>query len=250
MDTNNANMCPIKLNFAVPYFDIFDPRFPDHGVPVAVRGNVSFIMQNGRASYDMQDQIRAAAVRYIKDLVANIPADYGIPVLQIERRIGLISKEAEALLKQRLLADFGVTVTGVDLNAIEIDRACEEYELLMAVSRDVLSERALADSENYAERLRIDREEEQYARRMKTRSENLEAYRSELQAQIAMTPPPVPAISYHVAIDGQDVGVFNAEGLYALKKEGKFNANTLVWKPGMAEWMPAEDVQELKRYVK
>ena len=31
-----------QLRFVVPYFDVFDPRFPDHGVPMAVRGTITF----------------------------------------------------------------------------------------------------------------------------------------------------------------------------------------------------------------
>ena len=30
----------IQIKFAIPYFDVFDPRQPDLGVPVAVRGTV------------------------------------------------------------------------------------------------------------------------------------------------------------------------------------------------------------------
>lgn len=37
---NRANI--IQQKFAVPYFDVFDPRFVDFGVPVAVRGMVTF----------------------------------------------------------------------------------------------------------------------------------------------------------------------------------------------------------------
>ena len=32
----------IQSKFGVPYFDIFDSRFPDYGVPTAVRGTISF----------------------------------------------------------------------------------------------------------------------------------------------------------------------------------------------------------------
>ena len=32
----------IQVKFGVPYFDIYDPRFADFGVPVAVRGTISF----------------------------------------------------------------------------------------------------------------------------------------------------------------------------------------------------------------
>ena len=37
---NLANI--IQVKFGVPFFDIYDPRFIDFGVPVAVRGTVSF----------------------------------------------------------------------------------------------------------------------------------------------------------------------------------------------------------------
>ena len=32
----------IQVKFGVPYFDVYDPRFADFGVPVAVRGTISF----------------------------------------------------------------------------------------------------------------------------------------------------------------------------------------------------------------
>ncbi|MBO7538761.1 MAG: hypothetical protein J6T44_05725 [Prevotella sp.] len=33
-----------QVRFAVPYFDVFDPRLPDHGEPMAVRGTMTFII--------------------------------------------------------------------------------------------------------------------------------------------------------------------------------------------------------------
>ena len=32
----------IQIKFGVPYFDVFDPRFADFYVPVAIRGAISF----------------------------------------------------------------------------------------------------------------------------------------------------------------------------------------------------------------
>lgn len=32
----------IQVKFGVPFFDVYDPRFLDFGVPVAVRGTISF----------------------------------------------------------------------------------------------------------------------------------------------------------------------------------------------------------------
>ena len=38
----------IQVKFGVPFFDVYDPRFADFGVPVAVRGTVSFSISDYR----------------------------------------------------------------------------------------------------------------------------------------------------------------------------------------------------------
>ena len=34
------------LKFAIPYFDVFDPRLTDYGVPVAVHGSVVYSIED------------------------------------------------------------------------------------------------------------------------------------------------------------------------------------------------------------
>ena len=52
-------------------------------------------------------------------------------------------------------------------------------------------------------------------------------------------------LSYHAAIDGKQDGPFDFDALGVLIKQGKFNKETLVWKQGMADWVPAGEVAEL-----
>ena len=117
---NLAQMLQVK--FGVPFFDVYDPRFTDFGVPVAVRGTVSFSISDYRAFVklhrlstfhleDFQRQIRDAVSRYVKDIVANAPAAHNIPVIQMESKIAPINDEIEYNLGQRLKEDFGVTVS-------------------------------------------------------------------------------------------------------------------------------------------
>lgn len=67
----------IQVKFAVPFFDVYDPRFVDFGVPVAVRGTISFSIKNYREfiklhrlnNFNLEDfshQICDAVNRYIK----------------------------------------------------------------------------------------------------------------------------------------------------------------------------------------
>ncbi len=202
----------IQVKFGVPFFDVFDPRFSDFSVPVAVRGTISFGISDYRefvklhrlATFnldDFQKQIRDTVCRYVKDSVANAPAANDIPVIQIESKLALINDAVELDLKERLKETFGVDVSGVDISAIDIDKTCDAYYNLMSVTKNITAETVKAqtqvnikdihdkqriEAENYEETLRVQREEAQYAQRMQTRTSNIGAYQTEKQAEVGV----------------------------------------------------------------
>ena len=202
----------IQVKFSVPFFDVYDPRFADFGVPVAVRGTVSFGIADYREFIklhrlstfnldDFQKQIRDAVNRYVKDVVANAPAAHNIPVVQIESKTAQINDVVEYDLSERLKETFGVVVSGIDIGAIEIDKSSEGYRQLMSVTKDIAGATAKAEAEakikdiadkqrieaeNYEETLRIQREEGQYAQHMHTRTANFSAYQVEKQAEVGV----------------------------------------------------------------
>ena len=187
----------VQVKFGVPFFDIYDPRFTDFGVPVAVRGTVSFRIADYREFIklhrltnfsldDFQRQIRDAVSRYVKDVVANAPAANSIPVIQIEAKTAQINDAVEYDIGERLKETFGVLVSGVDIAAIEIDKTSEGYRQLMAVTRDIAATRVEAETQDYVERLRIQREEGQYAMHKQTQTANIGAFQVEKQAEVGI----------------------------------------------------------------
>lgn len=191
----------IQVPFGVPYFDLYDPRFLDFGVPTAVRGKITFnisdyrdfITLHGLRNFDLnafQTQIKDAVSRYVKNIVANAPAEKNIPVVQIERYISEINDLVERDVKDRLEKDFGVNVTALDINAIEIDKTSEGYKQLSAVTKDLATERLQTqqriDLENLEETMRIQREEAQYAQHKKTQTDNFAAYQVEAQTTVGV----------------------------------------------------------------
>lgn len=187
----------IQVKFGVPFFDVYDPRFLDFGVPVAVRGTVSFGITdykefiklhrlNNFSLDDFQRQIRDAVIRYVKDTVANAPAENDIPLVQIETKTAQINDVVEYDISERLKENFGVTVSGVDIGAIEIDKSSEGYRQLMAVTKDITTEKIKAETKDYTERLRIQREEGQYAMHKQTQSANIGAFQVEKQAEVGV----------------------------------------------------------------
>ena len=187
----------IQVKFGVPFFDIYDPRFADFGVPVAVRGTVSFRIADYREFIklhrlnsfrldDFQKQIRDAVSRYVKDTVANAPAANNIPVIQIEAKTAQINDAVEYDIGERLKEGFGVLVSGVDIGAIEIDKSSEGYRQLMAVTKDITAAKIEAETQDHVERLRIQREEDQYAMHKQTQTANIGAFQVEKQAEVGV----------------------------------------------------------------
>lgn len=187
----------IQVKFGVPFFDIYDPRFADFGVPVAVRGTVSFHIADYREFIklhrlnsfrldDFQKQIRDAVSRYVKDIVANAPAANNISVIQIETKTAQINDAVEYDIGERLKEGFGVLVSGVDIGSIEIDKSSEGYRQLMAVTKDIIATRIEAETQDYVERLRIQREEGQYDMHKQTQTANIGAFQVEKQAEVGV----------------------------------------------------------------
>lgn len=61
-------------------------------------------------------------------------------------------------------------------------------------------------------------------------------------------PPPVPsapAVQFHVALNGQQLGPFPVVMLQQMIPAGTFNAASLVWRQGMTSWQAASTVSEL-----
>ncbi len=202
----------IQVKFGVPFFDVYDPRFADFGVPIAVRGTVSFSIGDYREFIklhrlstfnldDFQKQIRDAVNRYVKDAVANAPAAHDIPVVQIESKMAQINDVVEYDLSERLKETFGVVVSGIDIGALEIDKSSEGYRQLMSVTQEFAGAIAKAETEakirdihakqrieaeHYEGTLRIKREEGQYAQHKQTQTANLGAFQVEKQAEVGV----------------------------------------------------------------
>lgn len=200
----------LQVKFAVPYFDVFDPRFLDYAVPMAVRGTItfnitdyqSFIKLHRLINFEMEDfqkQIKDAVTKYIKGVVINIPSEHGIPVIQLERKVLEINSLVEAYLKPRIENEFGVNLKSLDIAAIEADKESEGYISLMRVTKEQTARTIEAqtdvnlknmydtqriNAQNMEETLRIQREEAQRAQRLQSESTFLGAHAINKQAEV------------------------------------------------------------------
>lgn len=317
----------IQVKFAVPYFDVFDPRFLDFAVPMSVRGTITFCVPDYKAfiklnrliNFDLEDfkeKIKATVTKYTKNFVSNAPSENQIPVLQIERKLMDISDLLQQKLTPEIEEGFGVHIRRLDLSDITVDKDSEGYQELRGVTAEQQAKTINAqtdvnikniqdlqsiNTQNLADTMRIQREEAQRAQRLQTETSFMGAHALDQQTevlktgasnlgqmgamgngagggmnpagmmtgmmmggamgnqmasmmnqmgnnvnqQMGATPPPPPNVQFMIAVNGAQSGPFSLQQLQQLMQEGKFNAQTYVWKQGMSGWEMAGNVGEL-----
>ena len=85
----------------------------------------------------MQTQIRDTVSENVKNIVANAPDTYNIPVIQLEKKISEIKSNILFLLTDKLYIDYGITVKDINLEAIDIDKDSVGYQELKSVTKDL-----------------------------------------------------------------------------------------------------------------
>ena len=208
----------IQIRFGIPYFDVFDPRFLDFGVPVAVRGSITFnitdykgfVKLNRLINFDLEtfkSQIKDAVTKYVKGIVANVPADLQLPVVQIERRILEINDLVGQRIKASLEADFGVNIKRIDISDVEIDKDADGYKKVRELTADItekltktqanlnvntleaqsevniknLKDLQQINADDMEDRLAKQREEMQRAQKLQTEASNFEVHKLNIQ---------------------------------------------------------------------
>jgi len=208
----------IQVRFGIPYFDVFDPRFLDFGVPVAVRGSITFnitdyegfVKLNRLINFDLEtfkSQIKDAVTKYVKGIVANVPADLQLPVVQIERRILEINDLVGQRIKASLEADFGVNIKRLDISDVEINKDADGYKKVRELTADItekltktqanlnvntleaqsevniknLKDLQQINADDMEDRLAKQREEMQRAQKLQTEASNFEVHKLNIQ---------------------------------------------------------------------
>ena len=214
----------IQIKFGIPYFDVFDPRFLDFGVPMAVRGSITFnitdyqgfIKLNRLINFELEtfkQQIKDGVTKYVKGVVANVPGELNVPVVQIERKILEINDWVGQRVKASIEGDFGVNIKRLDISDIEIDKENESYTKLREITANIteaytktqagvnittmeaqaaVNIKNMADMQsinagNMEESLRIQREEMQRAQQLQTETNFFDTHKLNIQTDAQKT---------------------------------------------------------------
>ena len=154
--TNLSNLSKgSQVNFAIPYFDVFDPRLQDYGCPVSVHGAIVYSIEdmdlfhqlNKNEDYSdetFKNKLKGQVTKFVKGVVTNAPIDAQIPVVQLERKILEIGELVQSKVMPQIERLFGITVRSLDITSIMIDKSSRGYRELKALTADLERERVMA----------------------------------------------------------------------------------------------------------
>lgn len=188
----------IQIKYGIPYFDVFDQRFPDLGVPCAIRGSIiinitdykNFIKLNRLITFsleDFKDQIKSIFIRKAKAVALSITQETGIQAMQLETKIDQISTYIKSKLSEEITEDFGVNLKRVDINAIELDKEHPHYQQLKKSTVDqqtkFINAKTDIEIENLDEMMRIKRKEVELG----VEGKNINVHQLNIQGDVAKT---------------------------------------------------------------
>ena len=268
-----------QIKYRIPFFDVFDPRYENFAVPVAVQVSLLFTVNDipkfnrinksqSVSDSAFQDKLRGQITKYIKDVITNAPSNHRIPVLQLERELVTLSALAQQFVTPQIDNLFAVNIRSLDITDITVDKSSRGYCELKAVTteleKDALRRRQemslggqeemqRIQLEHQRETMRIQREELQRASRLQTETNFMGAHQANLNAgvhapqqpKVPPMPGAAPQVQYMVGINGQQMGPYDWTLLQQLVQQGLLTHQTYVWKQGMAQWQMAGEVQEL-----
>ena len=212
-----------QIRFRIPYFDVFDPRFENFAVPVAVECMLVYAVDdiahfnsiNKTQNINdgvFQQKLKGQVIKFVKSVVTNAPMDNQIQVLQLERKIVEISELTQKYVTPKIESLFGVNVRSIDITEIVVDKTSRGYRELKAVTTDLekdtlqtrtslnldamkrqqemslggQEEMQRMQLEHQRESMRIQREELQRASRLQTETNFLGAHQANLNAGVQM----------------------------------------------------------------
>lgn len=147
-----------QFDMTIPFFDAFDPRLQDTGVPVAVDLSIvyaiedmgSFLSMNKMERFEdkvFQEKLRGGVTKYVKSAVSNAPCDAQIPLVQIERKIVEVSDYVQSRVIPQIENVFCVKVRSLDIKNIRIDKSSRAFRELESLTSS-FEQKRMANMQN------------------------------------------------------------------------------------------------------
>ena len=155
-----------QVDFSIPFFDVFDPRLMDTGVPVSVHGSITYAIEDMDLFNSMNKteafsdetfkaKLLAAVTKYVKGVVSNVPCDAQIPLVQMNRRITQISDIVQNSVAPQVERNFAIKVRSLDVTEIIVNESSAGYYQLKSLTADFEQEKMRMQQQSQLSNMRL-----------------------------------------------------------------------------------------------
>jgi hypothetical protein len=161
---------------------------------------------------ELEEKIRPVINKHIRALVVNLPKEKNVAAIQIETQLDAVNLLSEARLKPEIEKIFGIQLSNLTIDEIDINKDDEQYHKLKKLTADITERRTIAQADieidtiqarsdmsiqnlkdvqrintaHSEEMMRIQREEAQRAQRLQTESNYFDTHKLNVESSRPM----------------------------------------------------------------
>lgn len=193
--TNLSNLAKgSQVKFSVPYFDVFDPRFQNFAVPIAVHGMIIYAVDDINKFNSInktqnindgvfQQKMKAQLTKFVKSVITNAPYDNNMQVMQLERKIIELGELVQQLVTPKIEQLFGINVRSIDIEEMVVDKSSRGYQELKSVTQEFEQQNLMAQQQANLSNFNLQNSLNQDALKMQS-SLNLDAMKRQQEMQL------------------------------------------------------------------
>ena len=244
------------------HFDVFDPALQHTEVPVAVHDSIVYAIEDMNQFKNMnkteafndgafREKLKGTVTKFVKGVVSNAPSDAQIPVVQLERKIMQISNLVVSYVCPKVEKTFSIVVRSLDITEINVDQDSRGYRELQTEQTYMYAHRANlhADALNTAMHTDFDIFKQPQPSADMNKGKNMGTQMGGMNMGAMNTMGGPPDVQFMLAVYDQQARPYNMQQLQQHARQGQINAQKLVWKQGMTQWLRASQVPELQQIL-
>lgn len=255
--------------------DIWDPMI-QNSVPVRAFGQYGIRISDSAAflremvgtlhlftTQDIIEQFRSDIVQALSERINNFMTEEQVSVVTINGKLSAVSQYIQSMVNDEF-SRYGIEVTNLKVENINYDkndpqvarilegyakakeRVVQGFTYQQERQFDIL-ETAAGNEGSAGDTMGIGLGLGMGAGIGVTFNSQIRGIADQSMNQQTPPPPPgsTPNISFHILINGQQYGPYDMAVMAQMATNQQITTNTYVWRPGMAQWLPASQCPEL-----
>lgn len=276
---------PVPIDLLDPLYNVSIPvrSFGEYGIQIA--NSTAFITQmvgtlHLTTEEDIESQFKSLVIRKLSTCISKFVIQHNITVVKISAYLDEVSNFVRDAINEEF-AQYGLHITNFDVSSINFDKDDANVARILEAQTEgsamdfesaALARKRAREGYNYQQERQFNIMQGAatneggagqmmgagmglgmgvgvggaFGAQMGQMAGVMNAQPPQSPTNAVPPPPTVTNVLFHVIINNQQQGPLNINDIQTLVKNGQLTRETLIWRPGLPEWIKASDSDDLK----